>query len=107
MQLTLEQARAERDAAIASVMAHADRETPDWSENAYQFIRLYARKADKPFIGNDIVCNAEAWGLTMPDDNRAWGGPIKRAIKEGVIVRVGYVPAVHRHCAPVPLYRAA
>ncbi len=107
MQLTLEQARAERDAAIASVMAHADRDVPDWSENAYQFIRLYAMRATKPFIANDVLINAIAWDLKVPPDMRAWGGPIRRAIREGIIVKVGYAQAPHRHCAPVPLYRAA
>ncbi len=91
-------------------MAHADRDVPDWSENAFQYIKLFVftHALSKPqFIARDIRLAAKAWGLDMPPDNRAWGGPIRRAKREGIIVQIGLVPAPHRHCAWVPQYRAA
>ncbi len=100
----LVRARAERDIAIERAAAHGESDVPDWKEVAFQFIRKFARERDGVFIGHDIVMAAAAWGLAT-DDARAWGSPVRRAVKEGLLVQIGYVAAPHRHCSPVPQYR--
>jgi hypothetical protein len=100
----LEKARAERDIGIERAAAHGENDVPDWKEVAFQFIRKFVRERKGPFIAHDVVTAAAAWGLAT-DDARAWGAPIRRAVKEGLLVQIGYVAAPHRHCSPVPQYR--
>ena len=104
---TLERARAKRDIGILLAVNHADNAVPDWNDVAYEFVRLFAARSKGVFIGHDIVLASREWGLAEAPDARAWGGPIRRAVKESLIVRVGYTAAPHRHCSPVPLYRAS
>ena len=98
-------ARAERDIGIERAAEHGERDVPDWNEVAFRYIRNFARGRLGTFIGHDIVLAAAAWGLST-EDARAWGAPVRRAVKEGVLVQVGYAQAPHRHCSPVPQYRS-
>ena len=106
-QLALDYARSARDDAMQAAVDAADGRVPKWSEVAFQYIRLYAQQhRGVRFIGRDITQAAKAYGLESPATEKAWGGVLKRAVCEGVIVRVGFAQDPNRHCSPVPLWMA-
>ena len=107
-QLPIDFARAERDQGIERAVSRADRSTPGWSDLALAYIRLYAsQNKGRRFIGRDIVLASRTYGVIQPPNDKAWGGPICRAIKAGVIRKVGTAQDPNRHCNPVPQYEAA
>lgn len=107
-QLALDYARSARDEAMQAAVDAADGRVPKWSEVAFQYIRLYAQQhRGVRFIGRDITQAAKAYGLESPATEKAWGGPILRAVRAGVLVKVGYAPDANRHCSPVPQFEAA
>ena len=107
-QLAIDFARAERDAAMQQAVDAANGRVPKWSSVAFEFIRLYAMQhRGQKFIGRDITQAALAYGLESPASPKAWGGPIQRAVKEGVLVKVGFAQDFNRHCSPVPQFEAA
>ena len=108
MQLDINFARAERDEAMQRAVDAANGRVPKWSEVAFQYVRLYAQQhCGVRFIGRDITQAAKAYGLESPASPKAWGGPIQRAVREGVIRKAGYSQDANRHCSPVPMYEAA
>lgn len=42
--------------------------------------------------------------LPQPPDDRAFGSVFRRAAKAGVIKKLGFVPALTRHCAPTVMW---
>lgn len=106
-QLAIDFARAERDAAMQQAVDAANSRVPRWSEVAFQYVRLYAQqRRGQRFIGRDITQAAKAYGLESPASPKAWGGPIQRAVREGVIRKVGAAPDLNRHMALVPEFTA-
>ena len=106
-QVELNFARAARDEGIRRSESRANEAIPGWSDLAFQFIQLYAqRNRGKQFIGRDVVLAAKAYGLIDPPNDKAWGGPMQRASKAGVIRKVGVAQDPNRHCNPVPLWLA-
>jgi hypothetical protein len=101
-------ARRAAQAGIDQAAAGADREISGWSTTAFEFIRSYAiAHRGQQYIGHDIVQASIAAGVVQPSNPKAWGAPIQRAAREGVIVRVGYSPDPNRHTNPVPLWATA
>ena len=107
-QLNIDFARAERDLAMQAAVDAAEGRVPRWGEVAFQYIRLYAtQRRGQRFIGRDITQAAKAYGLESPASPKAWGGPVQRAVRAGVLVKVGFAQDANRHCSPVPLFEAA
>lgn len=109
---------AERQAAIKRAaqeginraVEHADETVPGWSEVAYEFIRLHAmRNKGERMTGYEIVQAALAYGVPKPPTDKAFGGPIQRAARCGVLRKVGTVADQNpeRHGSPVTLWEAA
>lgn len=95
---------------IEQAVSHAEKEKPGWSANAYEFIRLHCiRNKGKRFTGFEVVQASIAYGLDQPPNPRAWGGPLQKAARNRLIVRVGTVadPNPERHGSDVPLWEAA
>jgi len=101
----LAEAVAARDAAIASVAQHANEAVPDWTEQAYRWICLYA-EAHPEFISEHCTAAAHAAGIPVPHDSRAWGQPFKRAAHDLIIVKAGYGISNRRHRSPTPLWKS-
>lgn len=107
-QLDIDFARKERDQGIERSVARADRASEGWSELALSWIKRYAREhRGERFIGRQIVLASRSWGLVQPPNDKAWGGPMQKAAKLGIIRKVGVAPDPNRHCNPVPLWEAA
>lgn len=102
--------KARRDAqeGIDRAVAAVERKHSGWSDTAYAYIGLFiVEHRGERFTGHDIVEASKAKGVIQPDNSRAWGGPIQRAARAGLIKRVGYTEDPNRHGNPIPLWEAA
>ncbi len=77
-----------------------------WVRLAVGYVQEYAAKHET-FLAEDCREFAEADGLTCPPDSRAWGGVMRRALREGIIVRAGYAPACSSNGSPKCLWSLA
>lgn len=97
-------ARARRERGMRDSEAHADRESPGWPERAYGLLCRYAREQAHPWTCESFRWWAAANGLDDPPDSRAFGGVTQRALRKGVILKVGYAPAASSNGSVKPLY---
>lgn len=101
-------AKRDAQAGIDQAVAAADHQHAGWSDTALEFVKLYAlQHRGERYIGHDIVEASKAKGVIQPGNTRAWGGPIQRAARAGLIKRVGFAPDPNRHTNPVPLWESA
>lgn len=78
-----------RDKGIEQSEKHANEVNKNWSEKAYAFFIQYARNIGKPFMTADIVEAAKGI-VPDPPDFRSYGAIAVRAIKAGVVRKIGY-----------------
>ena len=102
-QLTLDLTKA-REARDDAMTACTDKAGTDWAEHAYRALLDFAANHES-FLTEDV--RVSCTDVPPPHDNRAWGGVVNRAVRHGLIVRVGYAPAKTGHCRPMPLWRKA
>lgn len=106
-QLSIDFARGARDEGMKRAEDHANSDVAGWSDLALKFIELYVqRRKGATFTGLEIRLASIEYGLVQPENPKAWGGPIHRAVRRGLIVRAGTAQDPNRHCNPVPLWRA-
>lgn len=86
---------AERGAAAAA--RSAERVHPGWGELAYETLVAFARSRDR-FMVEDLRAHATEAGLPPPPDSRAWGLVVRRAMRAGIIRRIGYEPGRNPAC---------
>lgn len=97
---TFDQARAVRDEGMQQALDHAHDVDESWPERAFRHLIDYA-EVNACFISHDVT-----EGLPSPTTDKA-GGPIfQRAVKVGLIVKVGYKPSPRRHLSPTPLWES-
>lgn len=88
-----------RDAAIASVVAHANENQHGWSEIGFRWVCRYA-EIQFEFLAEECVAASIKAGVVQPADPKAWGGPIQRAAREHFIRKNGYAPSPKRNLSP-------
>lgn len=96
-----------RDEGIRRAEGHAERVEPGWLEHAVEYVRDYARL--HPELTSEKARQyAERCGLPEPPDKRSWGGVMLRALRAGVVEKIGWTtaddPLVHNN--PVSLWRS-
>lgn len=107
-QLPIDFARAARDEGIKRAEDHANSDVSGWSDLALEFIKLFVQQhKEVTFTGLDIRLASIKYGLIQPENSKAWGGPINRAVRRGILKRAGTTQDPNRHCNPVPLWVAA
>lgn len=79
-----------RDAGIKTAVDRADETIDEWSARAYAYIVSFAKRG-APFTCPQVRAAAEADGFPLPPSAFAWGGPMNRASRDGVIKRCGFV----------------
>ncbi len=85
---------------------HAENKIPKWGELAYRWIERYARQHER-FTGWMLVKAASNDpNFPTPPNEKAWGGPIQRAARRGIIERVGTEKDPYRHGNPIPVWRS-
>ncbi len=96
-----------RDAGIKLSADHAELNEPGWQEEAFRLFRIFLDAVTRGFQTEEARSWAESHGLNDPPDKRAWGGIIRRAAREGLILRAGFAlandPKSHR--APSTVWR--
>lgn len=99
------QAKRDAQAGIDRAAAAADRHVDGWTARAYEFVCKFAEQnRGREFIGAEIVKASLQTDIPQPPNMKAWGAPLQRAARRGVIVKVGYAEDPDRHGAPVPLW---
>lgn len=97
-------ARDRRMEGMRSSAQHAEDEAPGWCIRAFRLMQQFAEREPMPWMVEQFRVWAEKQGLDLPPDSRAFGGVTQRAIRRGVIVKVGYAPAASSNGSPKPLY---
>lgn len=99
--------RARRDAGMARARDHAEADVPGWGDHAYALLHQYALDQRMPWTCEAFRPWAYDRGLPVPANERAWGPVVQRAIRAGLIERVGYAPAASSNGSPKATYRWA
>lgn len=99
-------ARAARDAGIARAADHADRSSEDWSDRAFSAFVSTAKRL--PYFTTEQARQLAPDDLPDPPDKRAWGHVARRAVREGIVERAGFVTAddPRVHCNVVTRWRS-
>ncbi len=97
-----------RDAGMKKSIDHANQLYPMWESRAYSLTkRFIGYVGEIDFTAEDIREYAERLNCPHPPDRRAWGHIVKRAVKDGLITKVGY--RAHRdpsrHCGISTVWR--
>src|SRR5258708_35970784 len=88
-----------RDAAMASVTAHAEGNHPGWTAVWSAWIDKYA-EAHAFFISEECTQAGLAAGIPAPHDLRALGSLYPKAARKGVIRKHGYGTSKRRNMSP-------
>ncbi|WP_293371474.1 hypothetical protein [Nevskia sp.] len=97
--LQLEVASLSRDRGILNAAIGAEHASPGWSIAAFEFLRDYARRHVQ-FMAEDVIRLASVSDIPKPPDGRAFGSIIQRAVREGLIKKLGYAPAATSNLSP-------
>ena len=93
-----------RDQGINKAIDHANRIEDSWSDIAFTFLRSYMINHRMFMI--EEVREASKGIVPEPPSTRAWGGIVVKAVKQGLITRVGFknVKNAKAHCTPASLW---
>ena len=80
---------------------------PNWAENATHYLRWFDRHQPGHWTAEQFRSWAESKGLGKPADARSYGPIIAKAIRDGLIVKVGYAPTVSSNGSVRATYRRA
>ena len=96
---------AARDAAMTSVAAHAEENSPGWTAAGMAWIAKYA-ETHAYFISEECTQAAIEAGIPMPHDKRAWGALYPASARRGIMCRDGYGTSKKRNMSPTPMWRS-
>lgn len=106
---TTHEAYIRRDRGIALSEEKANRNSPGWSDRARACVIMFCTQSKgKRFLLEDVRGWAESIGLIEPPENeKSWGGVVRRCAKEGIIKQDGYLPAKSSNMSPKTAWRSA
>lgn len=98
-------ARKKRDDGIRRAVERTESESPGWTEKAYQFLVEYSRQNER---FQTWMCNqaSKNGGVPIPKNEKSWAAPVRKALREGIIVKDGFAPNPRRHLTDAPVYRS-
>lgn len=105
-ELNAEKGKMLRDTGIGMAVDHAEQVQPGWGEQIYEvFVNKFLLNQNGPFMMEEFRSYCALMDLPMPPHNRAFAGIIMKAVKAGIIQRVGFKntrnPKSHRTPASV------
>jgi hypothetical protein len=105
--LDMKVAEKRRDEGIEEAVAHANGKVTSWSAKAYEIIKDFLLKTHGEFMVEQVREYAYKRGFETPASARAWGGPIRRASHDGLIVfvRNQKTKNVKAHSTPAAVWR--
>lgn len=86
-----------RDQGIKVAEDHANSETPQWTDLAYQALKDYPGGVEH-FTCEQVRAWAEENGVPAPPDARSWGGTFQRASRAKLITKIGYIQGEGAQC---------
>ena len=101
-----------RDKGIKKAIDNANDTHNKWSDKAYKFLLDYIKYGEGrdqyEFMTEDVRMASEA-EIPKPPSNRAWGGIILRAVRAGLVHRVGSssVKNIKAHRTPATVWRVS
>lgn len=100
-QLDIFTARERRNKGILQAVTHADKVNTGWSEKAYGLIKEFLNVHVGPFQTEELRSYAALVDFTLPAHARAWGGPVAKAARAGLIRQIDTKPtkSPKSHCA--------
>ncbi len=108
VQLDIDFSRKARDKGIQKALDSAEERTPSWKERAYVVLQEYLDViGERQFMTEEFRKFAEEQcGLPSPPSARAYGGPITKASRAGIIKHVGFsaVSNVRAHATPASVW---
>jgi hypothetical protein len=107
VQLDIFQSGKAKDAGMQRAVDHADLVNPCWSDQAYDLLLKFLSIHVGAFQAEEVRSYAAMIDFPLPPSNRAWGAIIVRAVKAGIIKRVGYAPVrnIKAHKTPASLWQ--
>jgi hypothetical protein len=106
--LDISQGRKLRNLGIEKAVLHAEQETPQWKEKAYDFlVSKFLMNHNGPFMTEEVRSAAALLDFPLPPNARAWGGVILKAVCRGLIERCGIQKVKNKkaHCANAAVWR--
>lgn len=98
--------RAVRMRRATEATERADADCAGWAEQAYAFLKRFARRRKDPWLSEEFIYWSKGAGLKQPKDKKAFGSIVRRALNNGVIRRAG-VSTATRNSSLKPTWRAA
>lgn len=91
-------ARAKGEQMGQKALDRAHKADPEWGDAVLALLKRYAlNRGYKPWTSESFLTWALDRGLNEPTDRRAIGPLIKKAVRDGLIVNVGYAPTISSH----------
>lgn len=103
--LSVTTAQSRRDEGIARVENHAEQLKARWREEAFAALKSFLLERRESFLAESFIDWSRTNRISQPHDGRAWGGVFQRAIKFGLIEKVGFGLAATSNLSPKPLWR--
>ena len=98
----LNEGRKLRDQGMEKATTHADRVHTKWRDKAFVLLVEFLKTRER-FMTEDVRYFAhQKKDLDTPPDSRAWGSVIMKAVKAGMIKRIGYAPMKSKNCHANP-----
>lgn len=94
--------RERRDLGMAQAVGKADRVSDGWSNAAFDYLRMYAESAERPFLIEQVRAASRDY-VPEPPSPKAWGAVTMKAKRAGLISVTGYTTSTNS-CAPKPLW---
>lgn len=98
---TIASARERGHEAAEAAANHAERTIHDWIAQACRAVLIYAKCVEgQSWMVESARAFAEANGLPIPPDKRAWGHVVRKLRAEGKITSAGYGSAASSNGSP-------
>lgn len=88
VQLDILQAIEERNKGIEKAENTADSIDPNWREEAFELVKEFIRECPGEFMVEQVRAYAAIKDFVAPASNRIWGPIIRRAAKEGLVMKI-------------------
>lgn len=101
-----EQAIVKAQDGIRRAAEHAETDCPGWTEIAFQYLVDYEKKHDR---FSTWMVNEQSKldrKVPVPKNEKAWGAPVKRALREFILKKDGTAPNPKRHGTDAPVFRS-
>lgn len=106
LDITFEIARRAAQEGMDRALQGAENKVPTWGELAFNWLVAYAKK-NAHFTGWMVVkASSLDPNFPIPENEKAWGSPIQRAARRGIIVKDGTTKDPYRHGNPIPVWRS-